>query len=391
MDKIIKYNIEPHSDDWYKFRSVGNDEFIGGTGASEIGIVLGQSHYRPTLMELYHYKVGTEVREMSDSERMFHGRNNEAYIGRLWQCWDGTETGYVDNYNSYMREVRKINAEDFLLDNITDISVMIETNTKASQFLIRRNERLPEYITHPDYPYLFASLDFISSKGCAAFTKTRNIEAGEILPYQFPIECKTIDKDAARNLDFSFPDQYISQLNQQMLLTDSYYGEIAILSGGNKFSVFGYERNDTICDIIIKRNTDLWENRILPAREYFKQAKSDPKKFEYYMGLIQKLEPMPDANPAYRIALSEKHETIIEKMMGDDNMYNYIMEYLKVDNNYKEIGEKKQLYRNNITKWFVDNKCDIIEFGKDGYIKYMLKSGSQNKELSFRSFKAKPL
>ena len=202
---------------------------------------------------------------------MFHGRNQEAYIGRLWQCHDGTELGYVDNYNNYMNEVKKINAEDFLLNEVEDVNILIESRTKASQFLIRRNQRLPAYITHPDYPYLFASLDFISAPNQPAFANTKNISFGEILKYQFPIECKTIDKDAARNLEFSFPDQYISQINQQMLLTDSYYGEIAILSGGNKFEIFGYERNDYICDILVKRILN-FENRVLPAREHYAKA-----------------------------------------------------------------------------------------------------------------------
>ena len=57
---------------------------------------------------------------------------------------------------------------------------------------------------------------------------------------------------------------------------------------------------------------------------------------------------------------------------------------------YKEYAEKRQEYRNVMTKWFVDNKCDIIDFGADGKIKYMLKSGATNKELSLRSFKARP-
>lgn len=390
MIRYIQHHVEPHSADWYKFRSVGLNDFVGGTGASEIGIILGQSHYNPTAMELFHHKVGTEIREFGDSERMFHGRNQEAYIGRLWQCHDGTELGYVDNYNNYMNEVKKINAEDFLLNEVEDVNILIESRTKASQFLIRRNQRLPAYITHPDYPYLFASLDFISAPNQPAFANTKNISFGEILKYQFPIECKTIDKDAARNLEFSFPDQYISQINQQMLLTDSYYGEIAILSGGNKFEIFGYERNDYICDILVKRNIEFWENRVLPAREHYAKALENPSKKEYYMGLIQQLEPIPDANPAYRIALSERHKTEVESIMGDDKMYNYILGYLRNDKMYKEYAEKRQEYRNVMTKWFVDNKCDIIDFGADGKIKYMLKSGATNKELSLRSFKARP-
>ena len=60
MIRYIQHHVEPHSADWYKFRSVGLNDFVGGTGASEIGIILGQSHYNPTAMELFHHKVETK-------------------------------------------------------------------------------------------------------------------------------------------------------------------------------------------------------------------------------------------------------------------------------------------------------------------------------------------
>jgi hypothetical protein len=176
-----------------------------------------------------------------------------------------------------MNRSKESTQRDFLLDEVEDINFLLETRTEASKFIIRKNERLPAYITHPDFPYMFASLDFISAPGQPAFANTTNISFGQVLDYQFPIECKTIDKDAARSLEFGFPDQYITQLNHQMMLTDSYYGEIAILSGGNRFEIFGYERNDYICKLIEKKNKDFWEQRVLPAREYYAQALADPK------------------------------------------------------------------------------------------------------------------
>ncbi|MBN2776801.1 MAG: hypothetical protein JXR36_04120 [Bacteroidales bacterium] len=385
---LKKMQVPSHSEEWYKFRTTGYGDFIGGTGASEIGIVLSLSHYRPTLMELFHYKVGTEIPVRTDSERMFHGRNNEAYIGKLWECYDGTTEGYVNNYNKYIEEVKKVNADDFLLYQSDDINDIINYRTDANRFLVRRNIRVPEYLYNTDYPYLFCSLDFQAIDKTPAITNIGNISAGDILP-PFPIECKTIDKDAARNLDYAFPDMYIAQLNAQMLITESYYGEIAVLSGGNKFDVYGFERNDDICRYILKWNTDFWENRVLPARELLKLADENPKKKEYYIGQIQPLEPEPDDSPAYRIYLSEKHESIADKVDGDDDMYNTMIKYNEVSKQKKEIEEKETGIKNTITNWFVKNKCDRINFGDSGYIKYFLKSGGKNKQLYLNSFKPK--
>jgi hypothetical protein len=116
---------------------------------------------------------------------------------------------------------------------------------------------------------------------------------------------------------------------------------------------------------------------------------ADPKKFEYYMGLIQQLEPEPDSSPAYKTAQSERHESVVEKVKGNADQFNYLLEYAGIENEFKLAESNKQEHRNRIVKWFIDNKCDIIDFGENGYIKYYLKSGSKNKELTTRSFKPK--
>lgn len=389
MKKYNTINIPSHTPEWYEFRTIGNKQHSGGTGASEIGVILGQSHYNPNQAELFHYKVGSMVREKLDSERMFHGRNMEHYIGSLWQCYDGTEDGYISNYTNYINEVKKLNYEDVLLMDIKDFNIAINKLTKANDYVIRKSLRHEGYIVHPDYPYLFCSLDFKSDQnGFPLMDLTRyNIGAGEIIG-EFPIETKTIDKFAAKQFVYEVPDMYISQLQVQMLLTDSYYGELAVLIGGNHLKIEPIERNDYICNLILKKNTEFWEQRVLPARELW--AKYQETKKEEYLGDLYSLEPEPDANPTYKEFLSDRHIEEIEKIKGDMETF-YLTKNIII---YAEISKRIKLIdqelKNKLTKKFVDGKCGGIEFDGYGMIKYFLKAGNKNKELGLRGFKDKP-
>ena len=403
MKKYQTINVGSHSEDWYKFRTTGVDkemskrlgvpEFIGGTGASEIGIILGQTVYNPTTMQLFHYKVGTETPERFDSERMFHGRHGESNLGGYWQCWDGSELGYIDNYEKYYAEIQKLNLQDILMLNINDFNMAVSQLTKANDHVVRKALRHDGYIMNPDYPYLFTSLDFKSDKDGFPLIdinhKDFQASIGEVIG-EFPVECKTIDKFAAAQFEYDFPPQYVSQLNIQMLLTDSYYGEIAVLVGGNHFFVRYYERSDYICKNILKMNNEFWEQRVLPARELFAKYKETGK--EEYLGDIQALEPMPDHNPNYAAYLSNRHDSDVEKIDGKIGSEVYYMgiRALIYDGVKKRFDELSKEYKNNITYEFVKEKCDMMMYGEDGYMKYFKKEGGKNKELSLRGFKVKP-
>jgi len=393
--------IPPHTEDWYKFRSTGIDREMakrlnipqhhGGTGASEVGILLGQSPYKKTPMHMFNYKVGTMVEERFDSERMFHGRNQEAYIGRLWQCWDNMEANYINNYSKYMAEIEKLALQDVLIIGAEDFEFAINKYTKANDHIIRRAKRKDGYLVHPDYPYLFASLDFISDDNAFCLKdinhKDFQAAAGQIIG-QFPVECKTIDKFAAKQFEHDIPAMYVSQLHVQMMLTDSYYGEIAILIGGNEFMVKKYERNDYICNQILRINTAFWEERILPARELF--AKYKDTGVEEYLGDIMALEPEPDGNPHYGDLLSERHDSEFERVKGTDKAYDHATKALIYDAIKKEIEDMSMTHKNNTKNEFVRSKCDIMEFGEDGYVKFYAKKGNAKKELYLGGFKVKP-
>ena len=386
LKSMKKYQLTPiplHSEQWYKFRE-------NGTGASEIGIILGESYYS-NKMFVFHAKCGTQEQSFTDSERMFFGRVNEALIGNLWKCWDGTTEGYVNNYNNYMSEVAKLQYEDIMLLNIEDVNAAINKLTKANDFIIRKNKRVNAYITHPDYPYLFCSLDFMAEKDSFLLTDINHpklvANAGEVIG-EFPIETKTIDKFAAQQFVFDVPNSYVAQLNTQMLLTDSYYGELAILVGGNHLIVRGYERSDLLCNNIITENTKFWEERILPAKEFYRKYKETGK--EEYLAEVYALEPPPDDNPDYKGYLSDRHIKEFDTIQGNKEMEAIVQDAVYYDEIHKGIGKILTGKKNSVVYLFCKNKCSEIDFGSNGKVRYYVKGNNKNHELNLRGYKNRP-
>jgi len=363
MKKYKTILIPSHSDDWFTFRRTGMTSemildfgysFDGGTGASEMGLVIGNSHYG-TLMELFYNKVGLRQSIVPDSERMMHGRMLEDYIGKLWTYWNGSKEGLVEN-------------------------VGLDKQVRA----IKRHEG---FIVHPDYPYLFCSLDFKSDNTGFVIAPTNTFAVGEEIG-EFPVECKTIDKFASSSLTFSIPDSYISQLHVQMMLTDSYYGEIAVLIGGNDFRVFHFERNEYHCSEILRKNTAFWEERVLPAREHLKMYHETRN--EGYLAKAFALEPDPNENEAYKAILSERHQSEFTEILGTQDAYELMIKYVKTAGIRDIVKAKEAEIKNKIAHKFVQEKCDIMNFDTDGYIKYFLKKGNTNKELYLKGFKIEP-
>jgi predicted phage-related endonuclease len=155
--------------------------------------------------------------------------------------------------------------------------------------------------------------------------------------------------------------------------------------GGNNFIVKGVERNDYICNTIMKLNTLFWENRVLPARELFKKYKETKNK--KYLGDIQRLEPDPDDNPKYKEYLSDRHIEELDKIKGQIEVFNITKDILIYSEIGKRIKSLEQELRNKLTYEFVINKCNAIEFEDCGIVKYFLKNGNTNRELNLKGVK----
>ena len=185
-----------------------------------MGTVLRLNPYE-TAARLYHEKVGTEEPQKEDSEFMFWGREHEDKIAEIWQYWDGTDEGYLQNVKEgkVIRKCRKVNG----------------------------------YVTNPDYPWLFASVDRLIVK-----KDSLNMLTGEPLKEESPLECKTLSYWAASAWESGLPIFYLVQLHTYMIVFEVDYAEMAILTDGNKFKVEYIKRDEELCNSIISINGNIF-------------------------------------------------------------------------------------------------------------------------------------
>jgi predicted phage-related endonuclease len=358
FDHCIRFEIPTHSPEWYQFRTVGNDEYPGGIGGSETGKVLGLDNYRPVLAEVYHHKVGTETPTKFDNLAMCMGRILEPTVMHFWQCFNGDTEEMVHTYEAWMK-------------------------TKQDSVLVRKASEVNCYLVNPEYPWLFTSLDFAINKG------EPNLITGEPLETECPLEIKTISKNAARVWEEGIPPKYVCQVNQQMIVTNTYYAEIAVLVDNGDFKIYRFERDEELCERIIQETRDFWFKKVLPGRRAKKYrdaalVKNKTNIFEKYEGEIQMLEPEPDTTAAWKDYLSEQLKVDKELMTGSQFDLKMARLYKTVDGLIKELNKKKQLAANFLVKSFVKNNVEEIDLLKAGKITYRESGKSRRLNVSIK-------
>ena len=345
-ENIREFHIETHSEQWFKFRSVGIPEYEGGIGASEIGKVCGHDIYPPCLAQVYHHKVGTELPEQFDNERMLAGRMAEPLLIDIACLWDGTLESYVGKIEKYLELGR------------------------PAHMRLRDIVRIRSYIVNDKYPFLFNSLDALIPSG------SFSLRDGVVLQLPAPLELKTISEMAAKQWIGGVPRKYVYQINQQMLGLESDYGEIAIRKDGTYFNIHTFERNDAICEEILTKGERFWEERVLPGREYFKAYKEavrlgDKAVANKAMERIFQFEPGPDGTPAYREWMTEKARKASEGRdqevaKADMVIYGTAREYHGVREVKKLIDTLNEALKGDLLRYMRDNKVRFVSFGEEG-------------------------
>jgi len=263
---LIITRIPQHSKEWYDFR-------LNGIGGSEISTVLGLNKY-DTVTRTFYEKIGQIEQRQIDNSKMFFGRYMEDKIAELWQYYDGSETGWIDNYknNKIIRQCRNVNG----------------------------------YVVNPSYPWLFASLDRVMNiKGGV------NLITSDPLKTEAVLEIKTLSYWSSQMWQDGIPISYLIQVHVYMIIMECDYAEIAILKDGNDFMVEKVQRDEGLCKRIIDISKSFWYNRILPAKEAFAKRQEAEKQgnmgeMDKWEGETQRYEPEPDNSEAYTEFMSEK-------------------------------------------------------------------------------------
>lgn len=346
MRKDLKvYNIPHHSEEWYSFR-------MDGIGGSEVGTVLGINKY-DTNVRLFHEKIGNIDQKREDNERMFWGRTNEENIARVWQYYDGTKDGYVENFvnGKIVRKCRSVNG----------------------------------YVINPDYPWLFASVDrLINIEG--GF----NLITGEPLEKEGILECKNMSYWVSKMWEDGIPVFYIAQIHQYMVILDADYAEIAILVDGGKLVVEKIQRDEAIVEKLLSITKSWWYDRVVPGKEAVEKRnladmEGNLPESEKYEAFIQRLEPMPDNSEAYKEFMEEKFVETRESVDGTMELYSLAKKYNFLTKIRNKVDTERTGIKNMFIRYLVQSGAESIDFGKLGYVNWSERRGTRTRTFNNRT------
>lgn len=362
---LLLYKIPTHTPDWYAFRNTGltedaaarygMPEFLGGIGASEMAKVLGSLRdYPPSLSEMYHVKVGSYPSTSFDNYNMLIGRAMEDFVANLWQCWDGNEKSTVDRYNEWEK-------------------------SHDDRLLVRKHSRegVDGYLVNPEYPWIFASLDV---KGLSGYV---NPVSSLVHNGEFPLEIKTRSFFADRTNSGELPHYYRIQTHVQMLVTETDYAELAMLTHGGTFKVYQIERDEELINMIINESYDFWYNRVVLGRKNFSdmvaaKLSNDIDAYEEANGMLDSYEPEPDGGEAYKDWLDKKYGSRDIEPKSNERGTIGDLTKLRQAKLWAEVSKIADTRKNAIYQAIVNKilkkSVEIFRFGKNGYFRYYMKS-----------------
>lgn len=350
MDKNLKIVRIPFgTDEWYKFRQ-------SGIGASEIGTVLGINKY-DTPVRLYHEKIGNIEPKKDDNENTFWGREIEEQISSKWMYWDGSKTGYIENFknNKIIRKCRNING----------------------------------YVINPDFSWLFASLDrVINIEG------GYNLITGEALTTEAPLECKNMKYWMAQWWLDGMPIYHLAQLIQQMAIIKSPYGELARLIDGSEFDVEKIEFDNDLFERIKSISKSFWYDRVVPGKKAVEnkmlaEEQGNLAEIEKWEAEIQRYEPEPDNTDAYKEYIEERFVKERDSILGTIPDYGIAKKDKMLLAMSNRLKSERTLCQNQLKKTLTDNGAEAMDFEGLGNVSWSEQKAKKTRRFS-NDIKEKP-
>lgn len=176
----------------------------GFLGGSDCAAIMGLSRWS-TPLQVWAEKTGQIVRPELDSEACELGKELEDYVAR--------------------RFTRKTGIE---------VELLLDDNGKRMRH------------SHKKYPYISCEID-------------RRVKGKKII-----MECKTASAWKSKEWQGEeIPIEYILQCQHEMLVTDAPSCWIACLIGNQSFVIKEILRDDKLCDAILDKEVDFWENYVM--------------------------------------------------------------------------------------------------------------------------------
>lgn len=216
---------------WESIRSTG----IGG---SEVGVLLGDSHFQ-TVLDLYFNKINqipvVDAPEANSAkEYLFDfGHKMEEFVAEQF-----VKRLFWDKYQSIFET--KLSEKYGVLINITDVQCVRDTNMYRC----------------PECPALIADFDFL-----VRFT----LDSGKILEGIF--ECKTSSPyQITEKWTEGYPESYKDQISNYMLVGDYDFAVICCAADNNYNNFYSHLefRDDEMDKKIIDVANEFWYNNVMP-------------------------------------------------------------------------------------------------------------------------------
>lgn len=122
-------------------------------------------------------------------------------------------------------------------------SVLIEEYIKQSGINVKTDNPV---IRHPKNNFMLANIDGMAEDGAIIECKTASFSDGW--------------GDAGTD---EIPDEYLIQCAHYAVIYDAPRVDIAVLIGGNDFRIYTYNRNHVMEGILVKRETEFWNDFVL--------------------------------------------------------------------------------------------------------------------------------
>ena len=317
------------NEDWYSFRK-------NTLGSSEIATIIDMDEYGDAV-KLFRSKIDYDIPPFA-TKFTVNGLHFEEKISDLWEFYDGTETGWVDNW------------------------------TQAKK--IRTKVPIPCYAVNINYPHLSASLDFFIPGGqVSPFT-------GKVVESDASLEIKMVSQFAAEKYELGIPHRYVVQTNLQMIVLGITYSELAYLVAGVDFNVLPLDMDLELCQEIIVKSYEFW-NRVTMARDIYN---SEGEELDIDKQITD-IEPEPSGNEAYIEFYKDKYKTSYEDTLraGEDEEWDIAVQYKTCTDKIAELEKTKEKLKQKIMAF---SKYDeVISFGDNGRI---LNKRPEGKRATFR-------
>lgn len=341
--KIQQHKIESHTDDWYAFRD-------NGVGSSEVGCMMGLSPYKLAL-SLFEEKIGLKPQWTEGNVATYWGTHMEDLIAKTWEKTDPlVEDSYVEN--------------DY------------------EGVILRKCHKVKGYLTNPDYPYLFSSPDRIINKG------QLRVDTGELNDEEGILEIKTANIFAMKKWEAEVPPAYIMQVQQQLLVTELEYAEIAIFDNLRNLKIYPIVKDDKACDYMLAELEEFWQRveqgrNLMVEYNHYKAAQDHDKMNEIF-NEISNIAPTPAEGQEflYKEYLNEQYKAEPIQVTGTDTLHNDIVQIKQLDDIMKKAKERSEALKNNLREYMAN--ADTMEWeAYEGRVTWKAgKNGSRSLRIS---------